>query len=568
MEHSPRNRSLISGIAQAFIKAALQLCKHDTLRFQWMRYLPRKGDRDRLRGLWGSLVDQISRLLDDTPILVTRSGKSLNTIGNLRQITSDSVDEHGEPLFPDIEPEIYLSRRYEEHDIRLLSEYGLHKHEFDHILARVEADIAKSRSLSRMKASKPDSDWHGRAAALLNLPWERGWPPKYNQRLQAMPLVPVNDEEPVHWLSAYAACIYDAKTSGMDIPRGLGLNLLNHAASVQPIRMKFFRNLGVKEASIEFVRGRILPSYSHTSVVWEPSPVTTVQDSLERLRFLYLSHHLRLSGERSGKGLVVYTTEGKEPIRPADHAVYIVDEDPCGPFELLRAMPGGAPGLEERYFLNVAYLDNPPARPEAQELKWVEWLCTYVKIRRRMPIVESRAVSGINATSLSAECRYIAHHRPEMLLQFLLAQWNNDGAVVKGQESLLQEIHGFRVPCAGGQLYTLAGCYFPIEEFRNIARRYLLDSEFFPWIEIRTSSELELLPSQWATLFQDLQLHSVRAENINRMAFACELLNRLLDANTDASNIENPERVLGLYDYLLRSSREGRDRQEGISVVK
>ncbi|KAK7947853.1 uncharacterized protein PG986_008739 [Apiospora aurea] len=39
---SLRNLSLLDGVADAFIEAVLQFCRHDILRYQWMRYLPDK----------------------------------------------------------------------------------------------------------------------------------------------------------------------------------------------------------------------------------------------------------------------------------------------------------------------------------------------------------------------------------------------------------------------------------------------------------------------------------------------------------------------------------------------
>ncbi|KAK6840834.1 hypothetical protein PG987_001694 [Apiospora arundinis] len=41
---SPRNEGLRRGIIDAFITATKQMCKHPTLRFQWMRYLPKPDD--------------------------------------------------------------------------------------------------------------------------------------------------------------------------------------------------------------------------------------------------------------------------------------------------------------------------------------------------------------------------------------------------------------------------------------------------------------------------------------------------------------------------------------------
>lgn len=38
--HSKRNQAILKGVAQAFTDAMVMFCKHSSLRYQWMRYLP------------------------------------------------------------------------------------------------------------------------------------------------------------------------------------------------------------------------------------------------------------------------------------------------------------------------------------------------------------------------------------------------------------------------------------------------------------------------------------------------------------------------------------------------
>ena len=50
--HTPRNEAILAGAASAFRDAVLQFCKHPSLRYHWIRYLPSDSIPD---NSWGSL---------------------------------------------------------------------------------------------------------------------------------------------------------------------------------------------------------------------------------------------------------------------------------------------------------------------------------------------------------------------------------------------------------------------------------------------------------------------------------------------------------------------------------
>ncbi|KND89214.1 hypothetical protein TOPH_06201 [Tolypocladium ophioglossoides CBS 100239] len=108
---SVRNQRLVDGIADAFITAVQQLCEHDTLQYQWMRYLPKKEDYP-WDDFWTSLLDKIGARLRSTPVLRPANGGALRLIKDLRVNAPIELDRNEKPLFSDISPEIYLSLRY------------------------------------------------------------------------------------------------------------------------------------------------------------------------------------------------------------------------------------------------------------------------------------------------------------------------------------------------------------------------------------------------------------------------------------------------------------------------
>ncbi|EON96180.1 putative ino80 chromatin remodeling complex protein [Phaeoacremonium minimum UCRPA7] len=121
---SLRNNGLIDGIAEAFVKAILQFCRHDTLRYQWMRYLPDKNSTN-WNGLWLALVNRIAGGLARAAVLYGQKRADGRLIKDLVRLQTDHLDENGEPLFDDVEPEQMISRRYRDSDLDLLRSYGL-----------------------------------------------------------------------------------------------------------------------------------------------------------------------------------------------------------------------------------------------------------------------------------------------------------------------------------------------------------------------------------------------------------------------------------------------------------
>ena len=64
MTTSARNKALAKGIADAFIKGVLQLCKHQDLQYQWMRYLPNIDDESAFDEFWIDFIKRMEILLE------------------------------------------------------------------------------------------------------------------------------------------------------------------------------------------------------------------------------------------------------------------------------------------------------------------------------------------------------------------------------------------------------------------------------------------------------------------------------------------------------------------------
>jgi hypothetical protein len=133
VQDSLRNIDLLDGIAEAFIKAVLQFCEHDTLRYQWVRYLPDLNATN-LGTLWISLANKIASLLKRTPVAFGRKRPHRRLIRDLCHPTHDLLDEHGDPLFDDGDPEQMISQFYTRLDRTHLRQYGLKNSSLSHVI--------------------------------------------------------------------------------------------------------------------------------------------------------------------------------------------------------------------------------------------------------------------------------------------------------------------------------------------------------------------------------------------------------------------------------------------------
>ena len=100
---SGRNIGLRQAIAVGFAEAVQKLCTHPSLRYKWMRYLPRQSNLP-LNHFWKELVLLIKQSLSTVPILFSRDVTSkrqykLNELGRLQRTHLDKV---GNPLLPDL----------------------------------------------------------------------------------------------------------------------------------------------------------------------------------------------------------------------------------------------------------------------------------------------------------------------------------------------------------------------------------------------------------------------------------------------------------------------------------
>ena len=540
---SARNQGLATGVADAFIKGVLQLCDHQTLQYQWMRYLPEE-DAYPWDHFWKQVMAKIKERITTTAILRPAVPGPLRMIRNSRRHLLSHLDASGQPLLPDVDPGLYLSLQYQDADLCRLDGFGLDATFMVENIARARADLATP--ISRMRTMR-DEDWHSRVADLLHVPFTKKWADCCRDVMR-LDLLPLRDGI---WTSSMFGPVYHSKVEGtdLDIPPGLPFKVIDPRASNNASRKQLFDAVGVQHAPVSVIRAAVLARYHNAQ--------PTLQESVSYLRFLYLTEPLTSPPYGYGR-LRIYSHRGQlEDAAKVD--VYLPDdEDPYGATQLLRpTSPGpeagcGAPGFDALFTHEEYFQDSPSDRPGCS---WEWWIGLFCSLRHWVPLTTD---ADDETGEITPVCGYVAQYRPEKYLGLLRANWEQHGLEsMEGDSAIIQELGRVPVLCQGPgiNLRPLSSTYLPIRELVTLCGRFMLDGEFFPWLMLETPLDNDTAPTEWSYLGSAFGL----GYNRQLLDFALAVLKSILDANPLARDLGQPERMYALYGYLQAKVDESSD---------
>lgn len=539
---SRRNSQLVDAVAESFIKAVLQFREHDTLRFQWMRYLPNKESKKKSewRGLWLSLVESIERRVVQVPLLFSRDCLRPRLFFDLRRLTLDTLDEFGNPLFHDEDPREVISHRYCEPDLNILTDYGLSWVVFHDIMAWAKKDLERG-PLSRIRSSSTSDDWHSRVSRLLNMPFEKQWT-HHQQNLRRFALIPLAGGA---WVSAEQAPIYFHNLNGLQIPPNLDLQLVTRDV-VNADRIVLFENLGVKMASVSLVRESIFHFYS----LKEPD----LETSKRHLEFLYQTDdEMGQIPEPFNKLKVL--NQDEEIVIPASTYIYIANDGLYGPWELFRETvegpkPGdGAPGWDVS-FVHQEYFQDPP--DDTEDTTWEDWFYDRIQVGRY-----------VNIEKLSGARDYIQRYRPEKFLGTLEVYHQHN---IHLTPEFIETVRDTVVLCRGNHMLPLKETIFPTTELMRRTEKFLGQGVFFPWLQLEFENDSSSVPPKWKSLLDTLRV----SISYSDVAFALSVLRWLLGAFPSEVTVSNTTRLFELYDHIQErfwASESRTDEQQRIRYV-
>ncbi|KAI1297487.1 hypothetical protein F5Y03DRAFT_386916 [Xylaria venustula] len=506
---SLRNSQLTQSVADSFLKAVLQFCEHDTLRFQWMRYLPDKKRKNEWRGLWLSLVESIERRLGQAPIMFGRKNLSPRLFLDLRRLRLNMLDDENNPLLDDENHGKIISHRYSETDLRILTDYGLPWASFEDVIGWVTEDLQRG-NLSRIRSP----------SILLNLPLLKP-STAYHPKLQRLALIPLADDT---WVSAEQAPIYFHNINELKIPSTIDLRLVAEEV-VNADRITLFKNLGVKTAPVSLVRQSIFNFYDRKT--------PDLKTSKRHLEFLYLTAKEAGQIPESFNKLKVLN-QNRTAILPTSTRIHIVNDDLYGPWELFRKTvegpnPGdGAPGWSVD-FIHQEYFQNPPTN--TKNTTWVGWFYDTLQVNKYADL--EFLPKGVD---------YIQRYRPEKFLgavEVSYAKWNLT-------PHFIERIRETAVLCRGNHKLPLREAMFPTTELIRRTNKFLGERVFFPWLQLEFENDLSSIPPRWNSLLETLRV-SVSYSDVD---FALRMLKWLLKAFPSAATASDVTRLFELYDHI------------------
>lgn len=493
-----RNIGLRDGICEAFIEAALEFCNHETLQYTWMHFLPDK-DNKVFSDFWSTLVTSIETKVRETPLIRPESGSPLRLITNLRNPRPFFVDKNNDLLLRDLTPELSISRHYETSSLAILEKLGLVKFYREDLIRMVDQDLQSPDSW--LKCSPPGGHLQGRVASFLSLFYKDAKHALIKLMIEQLPIIPLQDGR---WLAATSEeRVFFPDTAGLAVPEDLEFNLVESSAAAHSKRRELFELLGVESLSIESVRERIFER--HGSYLWNSGK--NIKSYGQQLKFLYSTHDSK-THHRSPYWRVLLLDDGRTQ-RSHPYDVYLPDDNPLGPRELLKPTVCGetpsekAPGFKVN-FLHSLYLENIPKPPQEGSLTWRDWLVEVIGVRRLLRLVHS----GLSTTDLSPACYYIAEHRPEKFVAFLVHHWSQEGGPIETSAELQQKLKKIRVLSQGGQMLELGGTYLPFPDLLSQSARFLAGKADFPFLQLEEPIERTDYSLNWASLAGCLGIQS------------------------------------------------------------
>ena len=227
-----------------------------------MRYLP----TSQIEAFWEPLYSEIKELLAHCKILRSMKGRPLRLPSKLRILPMEFLHDN-EPLFQDLENDIYLSKAYTNADIEMLKDLGLDTMSWDEMLDRLEADLRSPRS--RMRKTELGNKWHTAVTGLLEEALLKDNGLQLKERLLDLEILPLQSGD---WTSPSTIepqnPIYfphlDENLVSLLIPQDLGLRALHPMACGLPERRDVYTSLGIIDCQDKLLIDKILNVHGPT----------------------------------------------------------------------------------------------------------------------------------------------------------------------------------------------------------------------------------------------------------------------------------------------------------------
>lgn len=424
------------------------------------------------------------------PLIRSFSTGKLYPISALRSLPEYARDANGDPLFEDLETDLYISKEYQLEDLTLLEPYGVKAIVWEANADRLESDLAKPDDQSRFRSAEPDSDWQHRALRFVLQLFKLEDGPglvAHKTRLQNLKLIPAKDGT---WNSAAlpASPLHFSHVGEIPIPADLGLTLVDGDVLKGPDAEEVLRLFNVKQATVDEIRQLAFTK-----------PSENLEASKARLKFLYLTESpTAVTPAGAWNDFMVYTQK-MNLLRPRRSYMFIKNDDPYGPFKLLENIPQSVPGRNVT-FINEAYFEDGPEPPTEGALPWSDWILKTLDIERNVPLLSVGA--GVGARDyISTYMRFLSSDRQGKFLGALKRAWPQVSENEPRMKLVKDEMSDWKVPCKNGASELIRDTWLPTPDLLEKCAKYL-DVEKFPFLKLEELEITATYREEWDFLIQ------------------------------------------------------------------
>ncbi|KAF5639265.1 hypothetical protein F52700_4117 [Fusarium sp. NRRL 52700] len=420
---SDRNVQIKTTVEQAVVTAVQDLCKKPGTEYKWMRFLPQLNRND-IDPFWVGFSDVLGSKISTIPLLRPRSQLfgGFSKIANLRRLSADQLDQHGAPLLPDLQEELYLSSGYESQDLDILGRYGLPYMRNSEVMLRLQAFTG----LAEWKAKtfeERDEDWHARLARLVLKLWnvsQSNW----KNAIRCLNLIPLASGDLKSAIKdGKNQDFYDNMIEGILVPEDLDFPILLPAAAGNPDCRKLYEIFGPKTLAAQQVREKIINRYK------DPAEVAKLDVAKSRKHLVYLYRMEPKDFITKGEQEIMVVFDHKLRIkRPKKEYVYLPGEGPVAPWKVLS--PPFPEGLEppDVSLLHPAYLEDPPTPSAGYEKSWTQWLYNIIYCEEKIQLFSVREPPPEAEKTYSEEYKYLVRAYPGLTLHRLMINFQKPEA--------------------------------------------------------------------------------------------------------------------------------------------
>ncbi|KAF2187478.1 hypothetical protein K469DRAFT_749209 [Zopfia rhizophila CBS 207.26] len=457
----PWNVRLLDEIVTLFVDTIDNFLQHDTLKYQWIRYLSTENVPDEF---WTQLQKKLLEKLKTVDKFICAN--EMECFPEYLRFVPNALRDHiQDPLIPDCDcedhDEMYVSEEYDQIlDHPILRKLGVTDLTMKEFIHRLASDVKLGEDESLWKCAPIEDVWHEELATVLLKAMNQSSEDK--SQIGKIPLVPLTNTNR-KWVPPRGACIFFPTCRGIEIPTDLNLSL------VDPHRLRWsgvvelFKCLGVSECEPE----RIFPEIKHAC----QSSEWGLKTAVEHLKFIFWNHD-RLATQQNPV-MVVSAAKTKfwphktgtgwiyRPGIEGDYSAADIIDQPL-PMELKSKI----------FFLHPLYYETFKNCERRQDKTGIEWLEEFLDVKV-IPQLQRRS----NRDQLSFEVDYIARHKPQQLLGLLKANWSQVRRLASWQKDF--KALNVQVPILDSDTkLLLRETYLPLPKLRTIVARLDLEKDF------------------------------------------------------------------------------------------